>query len=120
MHKKDQALFRRLTGQLKEVPKFCPKVEKIKRLLFFIGVFLALFNPLTFPIWKFFWYVTTVIFDFFIGEILAKFIDLFALVVIVGYFGYISHHEVGRLQKSDWQREEWQRKDWRIRLQENL
>ena len=120
MQKKDQALFRHLTRQLKEVPQFGPQVEKVKKIVFSIAVFLLLFNPLTFPVWKFLSFLTTVIFDFLVGEILAKFIDVLAILVVVGYFGYISHHEVGRLQKCDWQREDWQRKDWRLRLQEAL
>ena len=98
LRKQDQAIFRRMRMKNSDIP------SSLKKVLYFFAILAAVLNPLIFPIWSYIFAGAKIFYELFVGEMLAAFIDVLAIGVIIGYFVYLSKHEVGRVKKTDWQR----------------
>ena len=98
LRKQDQAIFRRMRMKNSDIP------SSLKKVLYFFVILAAVLNPLIFPIWSYIFAGAKIFYELFVGEMLAAFTDVLAIGVIIGYFVYLSKHEVGRVKKTDWQR----------------
>ena len=98
LRKQDQAIFRRMRMKNSDIP------SSLKKVIYFFAILAAVLNPLIFPIWSYIFAGAKIFYELFVGEMLAAFTDVLAIGVIIGYFVYLSKHEVGRVKKTDWQR----------------